>query len=59
METISNLPNTITVDITKVVGVGDANMLEVQRALGASHREIENMRYDANKIKSDGVDVKA
>jgi len=47
------------VDITKVVGVGDANMLEVQRALGASHREIENMRYDANKIKSDGVDVKA
>ncbi len=59
MDTIPNVPNTITVDVTKVVGVGDANMLEVQRALGASHREIENMRSEANKITSSGVDVRA
>jgi len=59
MENITNLNNIFTVDVTKVAGVGDANMLEVQKALGASHREIENMRFDANKINSDGVDVKA
>ena len=56
---ITNGPTTLAVDLTRAAGVGDANQLEVQRALGVSHREIEALRADASKITSDGVDVKA
>ena len=51
--------SSLSVDLTRAAGVGDANQLEIQKAMGVSHREIAAMNADAAKISSDGVDVKA
>jgi len=47
-----------SVDPTKAASVGDANFLEIQRTFGATYDELDDMRDDANKIESDGVDVR-
>jgi len=57
--TVAAGANPLAIELTRAVGVGDAGQLEVQRALGASYKEIEALRASAAQISSDGVDVKA
>ncbi len=58
METAVSGATPYNVDPSKVATVGDANFLEIQKTLGAGFKELEELRSEANKIESDGVDVR-
>jgi len=47
-----------TLDLSKVAQTGDSTQIEIQRAYGATHKELEALRADANKITTDSVNVR-
>lgn len=47
-----------SLDLSKIAQTSDTTQIEIQRAHGATQRELEAMRADANKITTDSVNVR-
>jgi hypothetical protein len=56
---ITPAQSVFTLDLSKIAQTGDSTQVEIQRAHGATQRELETMRADANKITTDSVNIRA